>query len=78
MQIPILLGVDGESREILEKYQAGLFYEPENEQDFFNKLEMILQDDHEESYKKGGSKLASDFDRKKLAVNMLTHLQGVL
>ena len=78
MQIPILLGVDGESRAILEKYQAGLFYEPENEQDFLDKLEMILQQDLKETYKKGGTKLASDFDRKKLAVNMLTHLREVI
>jgi len=78
MQIPILLGVDGESRAILEHYQAGLFYEPENQQDFMDKLEMILQQDHKERYQIGGKKLAKDFDRKKLAVNMLTHLRGAL
>ncbi|MCK0192662.1 glycosyltransferase family 4 protein [Arenibacter sp. F20364] len=78
MQIPILLGVDGESRAILEKYKAGLFYEPENEKDFLDKLEKILQKDHKETYKKGGRQLALDFDRKKLAANMLTHLRGAI
>ena len=78
MQIPILLGVDGESRAILEKYKAGLFYEPENEKDFLDKLEKILQNDHKETYKKGGRQLALDFDRKKLAANMLTHLRGAI
>ena len=29
--IPILIGVDGKARSIIEKYNAGLFYEPENE-----------------------------------------------
>lgn len=29
-ELPILLGVDGEAREILEESRAGLFYEPEN------------------------------------------------
>ena len=78
MQIPILLGVDGESRAILEKYKAGLFYEPENEKDFLDKLEKILQKDHKETYKKGGRQLALDFDRKKLAANMLTHLRRAI
>ena len=78
MRIPILLGVDGESRAILEHYQAGLFYEPENEQDFLDKLELILQQEHKETYQNGGSRLASDFDRKKLALSMLTHLREAI
>lgn len=38
MEIPILLGVDGEARHIIESYQAGLCFEPESEEDFNNKL----------------------------------------
>ena len=78
MQIPILLGVDGESRAILEHYQAGLFYEPENEQDFVNKLNLIMQVEQKETFQLGGKKLAMDFDRKKLALNMLTHLRNTI
>lgn len=70
--IPILLGVDGEARELVEKYNAGIFYEPENERDFIEKLNFALND--KELYKKlqnGCKKLAEDHDRAKLANNML-------
>ena len=33
MAKPVILGVDGESREIVEEAQAGIFVEPENEKD---------------------------------------------
>ncbi len=45
MQIPILMGVEGEAKEIVEKYNAGVCFEPENEQDFISKLN-ILQDEN--------------------------------
>ncbi len=78
MGIPILLGVDGESRAILEKYNAGLFYEPENEADFLDKLNSIMDSEKRDSFSEGGIRLAADFDRKKLAVLMLSKLEEVL
>jgi len=39
---PILLGVDGESKILIEKYNCGLFFEPENEKSFIETL-MRLQ-----------------------------------
>ena len=45
MGIPILLGVDGEARQIVESYGAGLAFEPENEEDFRTKLDALLQAD---------------------------------
>ena len=38
MQNPVLLGVDGEARRLVEGYGCGLFYEPENEEDFLDKV----------------------------------------
>lgn len=38
MNKPILLGVEGESKEIIELYQAGLCFVPESEEDFLTKL----------------------------------------
>jgi glycosyltransferase involved in cell wall biosynthesis len=79
MQIPILIGVDGEARSIVEKYQAGLFYEPENEQNFIDKAQTLLLYPKElGKYKAGCEKLALAFDRKKLATNMLNIIRDVV
>lgn len=72
MQIPILLGVDGEARRLVEKYNVGLFYEPEDKKDFLEKLNILANDASVyEACKAGGEKLAKDFDRKELASRML-------
>jgi len=76
MQKPILLGVDGEARMLVEKYQAGLYFEPENEIDFLEKLETLYRDN--EVYmacQAGGARLAKDFDRRRLAMSMLEYLK---
>jgi glycosyltransferase involved in cell wall biosynthesis len=76
MQKPILLGVDGESRGIIEKYNAGLYFEPENESDLIEKLGRLSNDSVlYNELQKGCSKLAKDFDRKLLANKMLNFLQ---
>lgn len=71
MQVPILLGVDGEARSILEKFDAGLFYEPEDQFDFIEKVNMLFNNKSKYlQYKSGGKQLAQAFDRKALAKNM--------
>lgn len=73
---PILLGVDGEARALMEKYGAGVYFEPENETDFLEKLELLLR--NKELYRAcqdGGRRLAQDFDRRKLAFEMLGYLE---
>ncbi|MEI6434813.1 MAG: glycosyltransferase family 4 protein [Bacteroidota bacterium] len=78
MEIPILLGVDGESRNLIEKYNAGLFFEPENKTDFLEKMQKFVQDKHfYEQCKLGGRKLASDYARKKLARDFLARITEV-
>ena len=76
MQKPTLLGVEGQAQEIIEKYNAGLCFEPENEADFIQKV-MLLKNDpaiyHE--LQKGCVKLAEAYDRKKLAAQMLSIIQ---
>jgi glycosyltransferase involved in cell wall biosynthesis len=74
MKKPILLGVDGQAREIIENYNAGLFYEPENKTDFIDKLTKLKNDS--ELYRelqKGCLELAEDYDRKKKAERMLKY-----
>ena len=76
MQKPILLGVNGESRSIIEKYKAGLYFEPESEKDFLEKLKMMKE--NRQNYidmQTGCLNLAKAFDRKKLASDMLEFIQ---
>lgn len=79
MEIPILLGVDGEARSIVEQYGAGVFYEPENEDDFIRKVDHLFSNpDQIEKYKAGCQQLAHDFDRKKLAAKMLGIINDIV
>lgn len=79
MNIPILLGVDGEARKLVESYHAGLFYEPEDKRDFLEKLHRILTDkDEYNTCKEGGKRLAKDYDRTKLAHEMLQIIEDMV
>lgn len=79
MSKPTLLGVQGQAQEIIEKYNAGICFEPENENDFLKKL-YILRDDTKkyEEFQTGCKKLSSDFDRKKLANKMLIIIKNLV
>ncbi len=70
MQIPILMGVQGEAQGIVEKYGAGVCFEPENKEDFISKLRLLEEPELYASLQEGGKRLAQDFDRKKLAKEM--------
>ncbi len=72
MQKPILLGVEGESQKIIEDFNAGLCFEPENEQDFLDKLTTLKNEpDTYATLQKGCKQLALSFDRKVKAKDML-------
>lgn len=78
MQKPTVLGVEGQAQEIIEMYSAGICFEPENDKDFVEKLLWLKKD--KELYKncqEGCEKLAHDFDRKKLAYDMLNILKMI-
>lgn len=79
MQKPTLLGVQGQAQKILEAYNAGICFEPENESDFLEKLN-ILRNDHEryQQFQEGCIKLSLEFDRKNLAKKMLNILKEVI
>ena len=44
METPILLGVEGQAKEIIDEYGAGICFEPENTEDFIAKLKLIKDD----------------------------------
>ena len=78
MAKPTLLGVEGQAKEIIEKYNAGLCFEPENTNDFLEKLQLIK--DNKELYQglqNGCKELAIKFDRKQLADKMLDIIKGL-
>lgn len=74
MEIPILMGVEGEAKEIVEHYNAGICFEPENEEDFIAKLKIVTNPENQKVFKEGCKELAIDFDRKNLAEKMLNVL----
>lgn len=76
---PTLLGVEGEAKEIIEQYNAGSCFIPEDEHDFIEKV-LILKNDVilYETYVEGCAKLAKEYDRKRLAHKMLKILKETL
>ncbi len=69
MKKPILLGVQGESKSILTRYNAGLCFDPENKIDFIQSCKKLFSEDLKQ-YEQGLYKLSKDFDRKFLADKM--------
>jgi len=76
MKKPILLGVEGESKEIIENFNAGLCFIPENKESFLNCLYEMKNDTLlYQEFQKGCEELVKEYDRKKLAAKMLSHLK---
>jgi glycosyltransferase involved in cell wall biosynthesis len=73
MNKPIFLGLRGETQKIIELYQAGICFEPEDEADFLNKLAVLKHNitTEEVDYAAGCRNLARDYDRRNLAKDML-------
>lgn len=76
MGIPILMGVEGEAKDIISQYGAGLCFEPENFDDFRHKLTALLEPATYVKCKEGCRHLADNFDRKLLAANMLKVIES--
>lgn len=77
MGIPILMGVEGEAKEIIDAYGAGLCFVPEDFEDFKCQLSALLQPETYARCKDGCKRLADDFDRKRLAAKMLDVIKSV-
>ena len=72
MRKPILLGVEGEARQIVETYGAGLAFTPEDRTDFLRQLGHLANEP--ELYarcREGCAALARAYDRRILAQSML-------
>ena len=73
MYKPILLGVEGESKELIDKYELGICFQPENKQSFLNAIKDIQKLD-KESFKVNCNKMLVDFDRNKIAENLINFI----
>ena len=75
MQKPILLGVDGQAREIVEEFEAGLYFEPENEAEFLKAVSEIKNNKKLfADIQAGEEKLARAYDRNDLADKMFSYV----
>jgi len=76
MERPILLGVDGQARQIVEEFGAGIYYEPENAEAFRAAvLRLVADSELRKQLIEGGRKLKYAYARDALAERMLTILQ---
>lgn len=75
---PILLGVDGESKKIIQDYNVGISYEPENEKEFLEALDQISLLSGSDQFELGCQKLLKDFDRSKIARQMGKFIKEVV
>lgn len=74
MHKPILLGVKGEARSLVEGYGIGLAFEPENENEFIEKVH-YLSSGHEIP-KENFEVMLENFNRRNLALKMLGFLRN--
>jgi glycosyltransferase involved in cell wall biosynthesis len=76
---PILLGLEGESKQIINHFEAGICFEPENKFDFINKLLALKEDKKAIAlYRDGALKMAQAFNRSLFAIQMLTIIKKVV
>ncbi|SHL93447.1 glycosyltransferase family 4 protein [Mucilaginibacter sp. OK098] len=74
---PILMAIDGVSRELVEEAGAGIFVEPENPDDFAKKVRLYLNDSERIQLEGEAGYLYAkqNFDRKNLANKYIDYLQ---
>lgn len=75
---PILLGLEGETKLIIEKYGAGICFEPRNKTSFLKSvISFYSKRSNLIEYVTGCRSLAKDFERNKIADRMLLALKEI-
>jgi glycosyltransferase involved in cell wall biosynthesis len=79
MAKPVILGVDGEARELVESAKAGIFYEPENEDQLQSAILTLFSDTRQCKLmgEHGRKFVEKHHDRSNLAAHYLHVLSGV-
>jgi glycosyltransferase involved in cell wall biosynthesis len=77
---PILMAIDGVSRELVEKAQAGCYVEPENTEAYNHIIRQYLQDPGrlQREGENGYCFATERFDRRVLAIEYLNHLKKLV
>jgi len=77
-EVPVLIGVDGEARAILEESEAGYFYEPEEHNDLTEKIMLLKnREDLSQMGKIGRRFVEKYYDRKVLAAKIETIISNL-
>lgn len=77
--VPILLGVRGEAQRLVERYRAGIAFEPENPEELAAAIRRLKRDPSlSRRLAEGGAELARDFDRRVLARTMLDRIETLV
>ncbi|TBW30435.1 glycosyltransferase family 4 protein [Gramella sp. KN1008] len=77
MEKPILLGLEGETKGIIETYNAGVCFRPEDQNSFYEAITAITTKEKYQENLQGSKRLVQDFDRSKIAANILECLKEV-
>lgn len=77
---PILMAIDGVSRELVEDANAGVFVEPENSEDYNNKIRKYLNNPElvVEQGENGYNYAKNNFDRVVLAEKYINHIEEMI
>lgn len=77
---PILMAIDGVSRQLVEDAQAGVFVEPENPNDFAKKIKFYMENEELriQQGENGYNFAKENFDRNSLAIKYLTELKKIV
>ena len=80
MEVPIIISVDGEARQIVEESGGGIFVEPENVEQMAEMVKNLIQkpETMAEMGKNGRMYVEKNFDRKELAQKQLDVLKSVV
>ena len=80
MEVPIIISVDGEARQIVEESQGGIYAEPENVEQMTEVLRVLIQkpETMAEMGKNARMYVKRNFDRKELAQKQLDVLKSLV
>lgn len=79
MGLPVLLGVDGEAREIVEQHRVGIAFPPEDAAALVEGIARLANDrDLLRDFRSNALAAAQNYDRGRLAADMLVELQTAI